>query len=315
MSSNFDSDLQAALEISAAEASATAPLLIGTQRFVSRNTIKRQDKQAFPEPSDGTIFQIGTLNQFNSELQRISREFEGPSAICGYLVCAYARLLEDYLSDVSGDLTHKNIQDMCDILTNFDQVEPELRRAFVFIQDSRRAFGLSSALSKQETAAMLSQWIANYEIGDFMSVHSRSDRTQFVRMNQWPARATASPDVCLRLSEEERFGGRLLGDDRIVYGENDSVFFIQTFRPQPTLHSPGEWLLAGGAVRASERPRILILDLNGHFAVAVACNLRPAAGGQAEPPERSLLLFNTTSTDYLSSEAVAWAYDSMFPPQ
>ena len=307
---DFDRELQAALDASAAEAGAGATLLIGSQRSVSRKCMaQREDKHAFIKPTDGTIYQIGTLNQFHVELQRITRENKGPAAICGYIVCAYARLLEQFLSKIDGDLLPENVQGICDILTDMNKVEPELRRVFTEIQDARLALSMSASESEYGQTETLSKWVANYEIGDFLSLHSRSDRTHFIRLNQWPAHDSASWDVRQRLAEEERFGGSLLGDDRIVYGREDSVFFIQTFCPDPTLQSPEEWLLSGAAIRRGARPRILILDLNGHFAVAVACHLR--AGDEAGEP--SLLLFNTTATNYLDSAPVAWAFDTVFP--
>jgi hypothetical protein len=314
---DFDRDLELALQASAVEAEASASLLLDYQRFKSRRSVpERQDKHASSTCTDGTLYQIGTLNQFHSSMQQISREFDGPSAICGYLVCAHVRIMEEYLSDKHGELTLSNIQDICDLLTDTSRVEPELRKAFTHIQDSRRAFAMSVNASQPALSSALRQWVANYEIGDFLSIYCRSVRTHFVRLNQWPARESASADVRQYLHEEERFGGRMLDDGRIAYGDHDSVFFFQSFRPQPAFLSPEEWGRAASAARTVD-PRILVLDLNGHFAIAVACRLQqqqtaPAAAA-GESGEPSLLLFNTTSTDYLDDAQVACAYDAVFP--
>ena len=172
---DFDRELQAALDASAAEAGAGATLLIGSQRSVSRKCMaQREDKHAFIKPTDGTIYQIGTLNQFHVELQRITRENKGPAAICGYIVCAYARLLEQFLSKIDGDLLPENVQGICDILTDMNKVEPELRRVFTEIQDARLALSMSASESEYGQTETLSKWVANYEIGDFLSLHSRS---------------------------------------------------------------------------------------------------------------------------------------------
>ena len=318
----FDRDLELALQASSVEAEASACLLLGHQRSVHRRSLPgRQDKHAPDQFTDGTIFQIGTLNQFHSSLQNISREFCGPPAICGYLACAHVRLLEEYLSSQTGELSYENVQVICDILTNTKTVEEELRKAFVEIQDSRRAYAISSNATEAALDAALRQWVANYEISDYLSIHSRSDRTHFVRLNQWPARGAATPDVRQRLNEEERFGGRLLFEGQIAYSAHDSVYFIQTFRPRSVFLSPDEWSQASIGVTTSDpRPRLLVLDLNGHFAMAVACRLQlsPPAGcdgkvASAAPAEPTMLVFNTTSTDYLISSEVACAYDTVFP--
>ena len=314
---DFDRDLEQALNESAKEAAAalTTPL-IGTQRRVSRQSLPaREDKHAPIKLKDGAIYQIGTLNQFHPIFQNLTNEFEGPSSICGFFACAHAVLLENYLSGEVGDLDATNIQEMCDIITDIDKVVPHLRRAFTEIQDARTAQTVGSAPPARRTA--LREWVANFEIGDFLSLHTTSGHTHFLRMNQWPARDTATPALRRRLAAEERVGGRVAPGGTVVYADGDSVYFLQSFYPESVFRSPEEWASAHGGGSGGDggarRPRVFVLDLNGHYVTAVACHLSCGAGadGRAEP---ALLVFNTADSDCLADPAVAYAFDAAFPP-
>jgi hypothetical protein len=310
---DFDRDLALALEASAKEASASVTsVLIGTQREVSRQSLPaREDKHAPTKAKDGTIHQIGTLNQFHPIFQSLTAEFEGPSAICGFLSCAYAVLLENYLSDKVGDLDPTNIQEICDIVTDMDQVVPHLRRTFTEIQEARATQTTPATTPARRAALRL--WVANYEIGDFLSRHATSDHTHFLRMNQWPARDAAEPALRARLAEEERFGGREINGGEVAYADGDSVYFFHSFRPEPVFHSPEEWASCRAA-GAGRRPRALVLDLSGHYVAAIACHLRTARGAGADEGAPALLVLNTVDSDCLAAPAVAYAFDAAFPP-
>ena len=371
----YDQDMQTALEESArAFTDSVSNILIGTQSMVRRETLSRADKHAPGVPKEGKLYQIGTLNQFHAKFASLATEYGAPSAVCGYVVCAEALLLEEYLLDVSGVMTSSHIQSMCDMLTDFYKMEPVLRRSFEGIQGSRDAFCAANPVIKDGTneaqvRTVKKQWVANYEVGDFLANHSISQNTHFLRLNQWPERADATPDEGPRLLEEARFGGRRLGGEgsTMVYGEHDSVYFIQSFVPHSVFRSPDEWVLhrvqnysagagagsgssaaaaaASAAAAAAATisgtgsgassctatsdgssppaspppaPQVFVLDLNGHFAVAVSCYLDLAGDGSSSSGgsisgERSLLLFQTTPTDYLhTNPALAYAFDSAF---
>ena len=257
--------------------------------------------------------QYNTLDQFGPLFEEAKRTHTTAAAICGYLSCANAILLEKFIvqSMQSGqELTHDCIRDFTtNVLSNIDQVLPETLECMASIQERRHHFWQKQTLEKASQSS-LQEWVANFEISDYFKTHSVSglpSPTVFVRYNQWPELDDATPDERERLQEEKRFGGQIVsqnGKKSITYGENDSVYFLEIFESidASTFHTPEDFdvILQG----SQSLPRVLILDLNGHFVTALACCI-------ANRPQ--LFVFNTTRTDYISNNmAVAWTFDSMF---
>lgn len=123
----------------------------------------------------------------------------------------------------------------------------------------------------------------------------------FLRYNQWPERGTATHEEAERLVEEERFGGLTQGDKSTVSLEaGASRFIVEQFAPVRSLETPEQWLQKQGA--GGFKPRVYILDVNGHFVTAFAAS---------EAPE--LVIVNTTGGKYLSNGAPATAFDLAYP--
>jgi hypothetical protein len=259
--------------------------------------------------------------------------------------CANALILEDFLAHLSSSsqgalvLTKDEICAMCSLLSNRNEVDVNLRKVFEEIQQQRTSFILSAFEQRPQTSDAefdkhltnaLRQWVANYEVGDYLANHSNSKRTHFVRLNQYPFKLEATPDEAIRLERDEaQFGGTLVDDKtgEIRYGPQDSVYFIQSFVSNDSdFKTPDEWATT---CRENIDPRVFVVDLQGHFAAAITCRVRISAldRNALEPKEGSstkaeaesslgcqnaLILFNTTSGRYIDHIGVLWTFDSVF---
>merc|ERR1719498_2207710 len=98
------------------------------------------------------------------------------------------------------------------------------------------------------------------------------------------------------------------------------MFVVEDFGPDaqdsdgvaiegPVLRTPAEWMSARKARELPRKPKVFVLDLNGHFCVAVP------HGDPKELPggwDCSLLLLNTTQASYLGGSGgliASVAYD------
>ena len=347
---NFDAGLARALQESAREHSALVKNILLKKNFdMPRARLPRRlDKHAPPKPASGHIFQVGTINQFHKKFVSLSKQFGGPNAICGYLSCAFALILEPILKTMPQKaLSNSDVQQLCNALTNQTKIDIALKQAFEEIQERRVIFlssttsGTSSSCSSSSSSSsskrkkkkkkinhnkVIGQWVANYEIGDFLERNSTYKNTHFLRMNQWPERGKATVDERPRLEEEARFGGKIVGKDRIAYKDQDSVYFIHSFHPKPPcFRSPEEWEIYqitcsdegnnSSDHNVVDSPHLVVIDLNGHYVVSVACYLEKNLNNNNnnnKSVEPTLLVFQTTGTNYLSNPAIAFVFDTMF---
>ena len=134
-----------------------------------------------------------------------------------------------------------------------------------------------------------------------------AQRILFLRYNQRPELPDAAHEELARLAEEAPFGGVAGRGSKSCpdsFAPEDSMFIVEVFcgdeQPQRRLLRPSDPAVARAA--RSGAWRVAVLDLDGHFAVAVALQ------GQ-------LHLLNTTHTNYLSGssggalQAAAMAHD------
>lgn len=340
----MDSDLKLALALSADEASRNSSLILGKTFETRRTSLSvRQDKHAQSTIVEGKVVQVNTLDQFNEKFLSISRRFSGPHSMCGFLVCANAILLQRYF-DRKGSYQKGyslSIEDLCEIyrdLVNVEAVEEHVCNAVHETQTTRKGFVIEHARQNQlndlERDKMirdsLGQWVANFEVSDFLKRYSTHHDAFFFRKNQYPERDDASPDERIRIEEEACFGGWRDGEE-MKYGQNDSVYFLERFLPEPRFLSPIEWHSLPEEKRSARfQPKILALDLNGHFVAAVMCwstidpqsvadlasladttNSRDGAVDKRGcDPEPTLLIFNTTGTNYIPNHTIPWVFDS-----
>ena len=290
-----DADMEAALAASVADSQRIAGVTLDTRAAIERASILRKDKHSLQqqeEAIDERIMQINCLNQFHCSVLDISqKEFNGPNSICGMLSVAYALLLERQFSDATSEvLTTESLETIVALLKDENMVHPLLRLALGDIIERRNAF-YADDLPEVRTA-MQKQWVANYEIGDFLARNSESrGNTHFVRHNQYPLVDTpeATKDERAKiLAEEARFGGRLVNssDGEADFSRpGDTVYFVQTSfgvvgpesQGQCEYFTPEEWQ-AKDRDRDRDRtrkPQVVVIDLNGHYVCALACRLLP----------------------------------------
>ena len=285
-------------------------LVINTTMTLSRELFSRLDKHAPQNLCPGTITQINTFDQFNSLFVNLSRQYGLCSAICGYFSSAYAVLIQEYLLSLSSSGAEFSLAYLVkDILLNLDIVLPCLQEVMRFTRHSRDAFAIAHGQTQADSAA-LREWVANFELSDYLRYKAfRCDETScpiFVRYNQWPQRKEATPDEFERLIEEERFGGVSHKGGQVTYKENESVYFVDMLIEGGVFYSPTEFSenqLCDESELQCCAPRVVVVDLNGHFAAALA--VRDENGPQ-------LIVFNTTRGSYLQTPSVVWAFDSLF---
>ena len=279
--------------------------------YERRQIHHREDKHFTNNILNGHIIQYNCLNQFGSLFDDIKLQYTTASAICGYMTCATIQLLEEYLDNREpNELSIEGISAFVnEYLCDYEQMVGPLRKSMNFIQSSRQSFWMSHG-KKEADLNDLKNWVANYEISYYLKVYSSSptsrESTAFIRYNQWPCRFEATADEFERLQEEKEFGGSMdKKTGTVTYQEADSVFFIEVFDHRSkgsTFYSPEEMaILPSHSVPML--PRILIIDLQGHFVAGLSCAI------SGEP---YLFVFNTTAGNYISSSpAIAWTYDTI----
>uniref|UniRef100_A0A7S2AVQ9 protein-tyrosine-phosphatase n=1 Tax=Florenciella parvula TaxID=236787 RepID=A0A7S2AVQ9_9STRA len=274
----------------------------------------------------GMIHQVNLLNQFSDAWKMLIEVHHAPESICGYMSLAYAVILArafaqpDGGGGSSGDghapASRLELAELEPELRNVDGVRVEVDRAMSFVEESRRRYIEAHRDQFPESArkSYMRAWVANYEISDYLRAEPEEVRREvcFLRFNQYPEYHSARHEERERMVEEARFGGSKAGDksDVACYNEGDSMFIVESFGPtERTLETPAEFLTrtadpagisAGvGGVGKVAQPRIVVLDLNGHFSCSLAM---PATGHHSggDGGEPTLHVLNTTNTSYVS---------------
>jgi hypothetical protein len=319
---------------------------LGTTYTTRRAKLSNDDADLPSSVPRGRVLQLNGVNQFSEAFAASIHEFESPECICGALSLAHALLLARAADDCAFGSAESVAMLMRTALSDGSLLSAT-RDAMRYIRNARRAYMAEHARdfpTESERRAYMSAWAANYELGDYLASRPRSAHCGtlrgivFLRFNQWPERGGATHEEALRLaSDEARFGGEQLGDKASVELEpGASRFIVQDFTADMMdgdggataaavalvdgashaaaaaacrhgeLLTIGEWF-ARRRARPAAPPPIFVLDLNGHFAAAVA--LAPAPG---TAPEQTLLLVNTLETSYVAVPVVAAAFDIAF---
>lgn len=288
----------------------------------SRSLMTRDDKHQYFSVADGIISQFNTLNQFGDQFDDIKEECSTASSICGWLTIANAILLRKFLiqrremplhmTDVRSFIT----QTLC----NVDIVLPELRKCILFTQSKRHDFWNVNGKSCADKRDLM-QWVANYEMSELLTNYCGYDKSEslyclpsiFMRYNQWPERYSATKDEFIHLQSESRFGGVINSDDgSIKYANADSIYFIEEYSEEHESFrfTPEERLLKETSARAvddvipTRLPRVVIINLNGHFVSGLACEIESV---------NYLFIFNTTEGSYIDFDPmIMWSFDTCF---
>jgi hypothetical protein len=309
-----DTDLEAALAASAAEAAA------------QHNTSLRMDQTLPPlRRTAGFCAQHNLLDQFHATWQPAISRHQTASAICGYLTIAHVRLLRSLLAGAPQNrpLTAADIARLGQQLmaTPEQRVLCEVERAMASILRKRTAYVAAHPADFDATTELqyLRAWVANYELSDELRDSLDAEvavaslfaadggsgappPAYFSRFNEWVSIADATHEERARIAaEQSRFGGTLDAKGVAQFGDGDAAVILECFGPKraaaPELLTPTEWSAAESALgRLAGTPRIWAVDTSGHFYAAVSCRVEPRPYGE---PEDVLLVLNSTSANYL----------------
>jgi len=293
----MDPELEAALAASAKQHQQECGQFVLQESFhTNRTELRARDDPDLPEnPKPGEIVQLNTLNQFSEPVAPSIREFDAPSATCGYFAPANALLLADAVRAMGPIRTQEQLVALRTMLQEPDVVMMEVRAAMQFVQQSRSAYVCAhkdqfrSASSERK---YMRNWVANYELSDYLIQQGgRAAGITFVRYNQWPERGDAEHEEAERMQlEESIFGGTAQGDKAKVQLEAGAArFIVEEFVPARRLTRVPDWEASG------ENP-VFVIDLNGHFVAALALTIDGC---------HTLALFNTTSANYINDAAGA----------
>ena len=259
---------------------------------VDRSACVRADEHAPERVSSGSVRQWNSLDQHSQTFHEAIEKYSAPKSSCGAFSCAAAVILSQQYK--IGD----DFETVMPSLQNVSEMEPEVRKVMAHMEKSRATYIMankSDFKSPGEERQYMTAWAANYELSDYLKDCAKAGRIGpnvfFLRYNQWPERNTASHEELQRLVEEEPFGGHNTGDKANVQLEEGAQrFILERFLPDGTsqLQSTDEFLKGHKSFVGA----IFVLDLNGHFATAVA-------SGPLHDP--TLIVVNTTRGNYIRS--------------
>merc|ERR1712232_93881 len=172
----------------------------------------------------------------------------------GYFSCANALLLSRALRahSLRWTVTLKEVRCLLAEVEKTCLVEKEAERVMAFLKDRRSKYiadNTSEFPEKTEESHYMTDWVANYEISDYLLDQSKQeamlDSVHFFRYNQMPEIESAEHEELMRLQEEVCFG-------RAVPGGSDSKltaelepgatrFFVETFSPEHAQLRPESW--------------------------------------------------------------------------
>lgn len=226
------------------------------------------------DPQKGTIRELILVDQWSSKFFPLIKKYQTSSAICGYVSIASAYLLAGQFTSDS-ILTVDELNNKLKVLQDTNKVYKQVEKAMKFIYIDRMKYleeYENEFSNERERSAYLSDWVANYEISDYMTAFPNK-RIHFVR---------AIERNFEKVNHEEK---RRL-EEEIPFRNLD--FFVDG-AGQKT--SPKDWK------QMSWENVIFIVDMVGHFVV-----MKPVLLKMNQNIEKTLLLINSMKGDHLSRD-------------
>ena len=313
-----DADLLKALELSANEHSSRAnqPLQLplsgaNTGTPFDRSSLTISTQFHFPSHSTssaGFILTRGSLNQFHQDYIPLIKKYGTAAAICGYTTIANLKLM----SQVA--LPEKEIYSLADLETliqatrNKSNVFAQVEEAMQFISQDRNNYINShpSQFTIQSAKQYMQAWVANYEISKCLiaTTNETNKNIHFLRHNQYPELRTATfEEKDIIAVEEKKFGGTSNQHGQLNFEPGASMFCVERFVPERKLQTPNDWRIEE-KITPNSSLKFFALDLNGHFTACIAC--------KTEELGNTLVLLNTTETNYSTKISFAWLFDLVF---
>ena len=199
-------------------------------------------------------------NQFNEPVvEKLAEKHKTCKATCGYFCTAVARKL------AVKDMSLQSGEEICCLienLTHISELELFLDEAMTFTMKDRFTYCDKSTeiMTTTEREAYLRDWIANYEISDFIqNIPQTKFPIAFFRHNQ-----------TVDLPDAKHVERRVIMEEEVPLGES-APFFIEMFFPRRMFISSKNEFIEECATRCVDPKSVIwIVDLNGHFNVAIA---------------------------------------------
>jgi len=227
------------------------------------------------EMNFGFVREIFLVDQFDSCFNNLIRDYQCPSAICGYTSMTFAYMIDDYLfNQVQIIESIDDLNTLVNYLIDNQRFINKLEEPMIYVQSSRFSYITNNHHefnNENSTDKYMKDWVANYEISDYLNLNP-NPRIIFLR-NIERKPQTCNHEELRRLQEEVPF----LGED----------FFLEQYSPttgRTKLYSPKQWIME----KCDQIEKLVVIaDLLGHFAILLPSRFNGDDVGN------ELILFNT----------------------
>jgi hypothetical protein len=256
---------------------------LGSDDFVLEDDLSDDSvvKAKVSKNGKGEIWEMRIVDQWQDALHPMIEKYKLPSALCGVMTTSIAPTLASFESEV---MSSGEVFDMVMKLRNLESFQSALENAGEYYHQDRVEYlkrYASEFETEDEKNHYLNDWIANYEISDFMRLKMKDPKVHFIRRIE---KGTVKHEELRRVAEEKPF--------------REYEFFVELFVTEEE-KSPEE--LQRRLVTASEWRELrrsgvhngntFIFDTLGHFVLLKALYFRKA---ENEEPIPVLALLNTS---------------------
>jgi len=249
----------------------------------------------------GTIREVKVLDQFGPAYNKSISKYNTPAAICGYVSVANAYYIASQLDQLPYECTVADVDNILKDLNNAQLIVSNVEKVMQFIQDDRRDYihkYQHEFKSVEDEKKYMLDWVANYEIGDWLTTHFSKQVHFFRHLHKSVEPGTpVDHEEERRLPEEEPFLPRkyvLQSQD----GSEKSPRSVMRIGEDFVQYHKGQQL----------NP-VFIVDVIGHFVVGKPLLLK---GGDREDHMPVFLCINSTVGNYLRSSSFPELFDLWF---
>jgi thioredoxin-related protein len=245
-------------------------IMIEDKMFTLENhTLKHKENTFFRE--------ILIFDQWSSDCFELIKQYQTPTAICGYLAISFAYLISEKPHTTVEEIEKLTLH----IANSKNEILKKVEKVMKFIHNDRSNYTQEfkkDFKSEKEIKNYMQDWVANYEISDFMR-KNQNEEIFFLRNIERDLDSQVKHEELKRISEEVPF--------------KDELFFIEECIGNQ-FKNPKEWKVPEGSP-------IFIIDLGGHFGVLLK---------YSKENEQGLVLINTMMTSYVNRKIISDFYDT-----
>ncbi|KAJ3450584.1 hypothetical protein M0812_06768 [Anaeramoeba flamelloides] len=240
--------------------------------------------------SSSKILEVKIVDQFGKDFKQLIVEYETPSAICGYVSPAVAIHLSQNLQVTEeSQIESEAFENQLSILQKSSTIIGGVEKAMKYIQQDRDNYlkNYDKEFKKQsEKTHYKRDWVANYEIGDFIKANQLQD-VIFIRQ----------PEPRPNTLKHEEFRRYLLEKDFYRFG-----FYFERFKSenQNQFFSPLQWIefqLLGEKLLN----KTYVIDLQGHFCALRFLKIKKKKSSELQP---TVVLFNSLINSNYSNRPI-----------